>query len=342
MKIIAGKDIGSTLKELRPTHIAVAYLGADWREYLGNILPEEVIVSPTLGTNPYALAEIGEVLGWQNVHLLKSLHAKIYLGSTEAIIGSCNLTKNGLRGDLLHEVAVLLTEKEAIAELRDEYHSLKDAAQDEFPTAAEKQSAIHSLERLWNKACTEGVIVADKPKNKLTIADYTDGNDSFYVAWWGGDEIRYNDCALDEAFSDELPSGSEKPIENALPFLDSDHIEEHKWILCWQATTKGKFYGRSQPYWLYVHKIVRNGAVDEPYTQLAICRSDENILPAPFYLGDNKVKSALRTVLDSGRHKEFSRSGDDPWSIMPTLDKFREFIFDVKRLATTPSQDGKT
>ena len=67
------------LHEHPPTHIAVAYVGRDWDQLIDCSQLKEIIVSPTLGTNPRAVDELVEKFGWEHVHFLDELHAKIYL-----------------------------------------------------------------------------------------------------------------------------------------------------------------------------------------------------------------------------------------------------------------------
>ena len=80
MQLVSGASIKVGLREVMPTHVAAAYVGRDWRTYIDTQQLKEIVVSPTLGSNPYAIAEIAKDIGWENVHFLINLHAKIYLG----------------------------------------------------------------------------------------------------------------------------------------------------------------------------------------------------------------------------------------------------------------------
>lgn len=115
MKILLAYEIGSAIQRCNPLKIAVAYLGEDWRSFIPDVQHlEEVIVSPTLGTNPRAVMDLAQRIGWENVHFLDELHAKFYLGSSTAIVGSANLTHNGLSGDALIELCIEFSDERSM------------------------------------------------------------------------------------------------------------------------------------------------------------------------------------------------------------------------------------
>ena len=59
MKICSNAEqLKNALNEIKPTKIAVAYVGAGWKNYRLLEYLEEIIVSPTLGSNPFAIEEI--------------------------------------------------------------------------------------------------------------------------------------------------------------------------------------------------------------------------------------------------------------------------------------------
>ena len=49
MRLIHGTDIKSTIRDISPTSIAVAYVGIDWASYVSPDRIKEIILSPTLG-----------------------------------------------------------------------------------------------------------------------------------------------------------------------------------------------------------------------------------------------------------------------------------------------------
>lgn len=74
-------ELQSALDKIQPRRVAVAYLGAGWRDYLSLHSLDEILVSPTLGSNPWALAGLlaeAERCGRPRVYFLEALHAKLY------------------------------------------------------------------------------------------------------------------------------------------------------------------------------------------------------------------------------------------------------------------------
>jgi len=336
VKILSKGAIASALKELRPSHIAVAYLGRDWKTYLNGALPDEIIVSPTLGTHPYALAEIGEAMGWDNVYLLKELHAKIYLSITGAILGSPNLTANGLHGERLEEIAIRLDNPKLVGDLKNEFDRLRDLARLKFKTTKAKLDAVHDLERRHGQAVAHEFILEPKETKRRDVADYVAGNDSFYIAWWGTEDLQLNDNQVNKAFDDEFSIDEEKPIGECLTFLDEDKISPGKWILSWVTNDDG-FPDRRKPLkWMYIDKVVRNGAIhkENQYTQLVFSRTDRKAPPIPFHI-DARTKKAIFDVLEFEKYKMFVWDANVPWSIAPTIKEFRHFMEDVKSIAAS-------
>ncbi len=107
-------DISEALEKVAPERIAVAYVGIDWREFISAKNLKEIIISPTLGSNPIAISEIVKEIGWENVHFLNNLHSKIYISDYSVIIGSANLSKNAMGNNGLYESCVLTDDKQII------------------------------------------------------------------------------------------------------------------------------------------------------------------------------------------------------------------------------------
>ena len=103
------EQLRNALNKIKPTKIAVAYVGAGWENYILLEHLEEIIVSPTLGSNPFAIEEIMNKLGAEKVHFLDRLHSKLYLGKQSALLGSPNLSDNGFSDSGNLEAGVVFT-----------------------------------------------------------------------------------------------------------------------------------------------------------------------------------------------------------------------------------------
>ena len=117
MIIADPKKLKETLRTIQPVSVAVAYISKAWLTYLdARSLPKTLIVSPTLGSDPSAIDKAINMLGIGNIHFLDELHAKIYLGNQQALVGSCNLSHGGFRDN--EETAVLVTDRKQILALQ--------------------------------------------------------------------------------------------------------------------------------------------------------------------------------------------------------------------------------
>ena len=52
------KELRDAIAAVQPDRIAVAFIGINWQEYVDISSIKEIIVSPTLGSNPRAIENI--------------------------------------------------------------------------------------------------------------------------------------------------------------------------------------------------------------------------------------------------------------------------------------------
>ena len=318
MKLIHGASIKGALREVSPVSIAVAYVGIDWSSYIETTTLRDIVLSPTIGTNPRAIAQLADRLGWDNVHFLDNLHAKIYLGAQSAAVGSFNLTANGLSAEGLEEAGFVISDRGTLAELRTLLETYKAQASLAYPTIQDKVDRLAELRDLWDRAIKTGTVRNDS--NEREISEYTPvATDEVYVC-----------CVWGEAeYSDEVISPS--TIHDVVAFDENDEVKSDRWILCWHCDDKGNPDDSRQPYWLHIDEVVSNGAVHEQYTKLAIERTDRHPLHPPFELSENTVR-ALHTVLRSRQFPEFL-GGMETWSLNATLPRLGEFFAAVREEA---------
>ncbi|CUK01088.1 Uncharacterised protein [Achromobacter sp. 2789STDY5608615] len=312
MKFIHGSDIQCGLREISPSQIAVAYVGIDWKTY---ILPEklqDIVLSPTVGTNPAAIVELAEAIGWEHVHFLDNLHAKIYLGERSAAVGSFNLTANGLSAEGLQEAGFLVEDARALVELRARLDDYRRQAAMAYPTTSAKLARLAELRTLWDRAIKQGVIRNDARATALDAYRPVSA-DEIYVCWVLGDI----------AYTDQIVSPG--TVNNSLSFLESDMVRPDRWILCWTPSSNGHPDERYRPYWLHIDEVVEGGGAQEgPYTKVAVERTGRAELPPPFEITD-AARHALYAVLNSGEFPEFL-DHHKTWSVDPTLPRLPAFL----------------
>lgn len=326
MKILFDKQIKESLAGIHPTKIAVAYIGANWRDFL--VSPERieaVIVSPTLGTNPHAVSEMVRFIGWEKIHFLDELHAKLYIGEDRAVTGSSNLTRNGLIGGSLLELCVELKSVRSILKLNIIFEDLLNRARSQYPAQTDKEARLVELERQWNNAISNEVI---SPEN-VSDTSFSDFNlladDQFYVLWYQPGKPEFSEDA--------------KKIESVIcdwtTLREEDHVKLNKWVLMWRLTTKNAPDKRQKLYWLYIHEIIRNGVINEEhgYTTLAAQRIDKAIPEHPFEITKD-VEMAFKEALELKVLQKFlvQCEGDTSFSLEHSTQGLRPLITTMKKL----------
>lgn len=311
MKFVHGSDIQRGLREISPSQIAVAYVGIDWKTYIVPEKLKDIVLSPTVGTNPAAIVEIAEAIGWEHVHFLDNLHAKIYLGEHSAAVGSFNLTANGLSAEGLQEAGFLIDDARALLELRARLDDYRRQAAMAYPTTSAKLARLAELRALWDRAIKQCVIRNDAQATALDAYRPVSA-DEIYVCWVLGDI----------AYTDQIVSPG--TVNNSLSFLESDMVLPDRWILCWTPRSNGLPDERYRPYWLHIDEVIEGGAQEAPYTKVAVERTGRAELPPPFEITD-AARHALYAVLDSGEFPEFL-DHHETWSVNPTLPRLPAFL----------------
>lgn len=144
MKLIMDANKDAQIKNIKPRYIAVAYIGKDWRKYIDIDELQEIIVSPTIGSNPKAIESIIEHIGFENVHFLDRLHAKLYIGNNQYAFGSFNLSASAFEeGRGLIEFGCITDENHDGA--MSYFKHCKELAIQQYSDIASKQKALKEL-----------------------------------------------------------------------------------------------------------------------------------------------------------------------------------------------------
>jgi hypothetical protein len=269
--------------------VAVAYIGTDWNTYIpeANRL-EDIIVSPTLGSNPWAIVDLVKQIGWEKVCFLDNLHAKVYVGKGSAVIGSANLTRNGLSGEGLVELCAEVSDEKSLEKLTKAFNELKRLAQDQYPTKESKKTSLQDLEKKWNTAIANRLIRNDVISSRSFAHFELLGDDHFYVVWYQ---------PVDHEHSDDLKA-MQQLIDDEIHFTKKDKVESNKWVLVWRKTDAHTPHLTQLPYWLYIHQVFDEGIIKKtyPYRKCAIQRNDLKTPPQPFEL-TGEVRSAFKKAI---------------------------------------------
>ena len=323
--------IRTAIRAVKPSRIAVAYVGAQWRDYVAPKDIEEIIVSPTLGSNPYAIRDLMKALGGDKVHFLDALHAKIYLGAKEAVVGSCNLSQNGLGDKGREEAAVQVTDALTLRALEKAFSGYKAMAQAQYRTPKAKEKALEDLTKKWHVAVMRDLVRDDRQVPSLT--DYAIGENGhrIHVSYYYAGEPTYNITAIQTA----IPGMGNKVddyISDSLSCLEEDAIEEGYCILTWSAyrSTGLPRTQNDDMEWMYVHHVVSGGAKEGDETKLIIEAAPLKKPKEPFVL-DSATKKAVRDVLATRAFPALHPYRDDRWEIAPADKVVPAFLTDVKK-----------
>jgi|GEM_PF-2080049 len=313
MKLISGEQIKFALKDVAPNRVAVAFVGSDWKSYLPPKCLQEIVLSPTIGSNPYAIAEIASCVSWDNVHFLNSLHSKIYLGTNSAAVGSFNLTMNGLSGIGLDEAGFLVDDTLLRSELNELFEEYKRRAQTQYSDTNQKIERLAELHTLWNRGIRSNVIKCATRPSELEEFISISTSDFYITCYWGNEDLRFTEQVR-----------SPQSVLDALSFLPGDKIEPDRWILYWKSLESGEPDDSVDPAWLHIDEVIIGGADDAPYTKLAVELTDRSRLSPPFEL-TRPVARAFFSTLRAPRFSMFLPKSNTV-SITPTLPHVAEFI----------------
>jgi hypothetical protein len=294
MKFISTVQIEESLRSVRPTQIAVAYVGRDWKDYVDVSALREVIVSPTIGSNPYAIQQIVSHIGWEQVHFLPNLHTKLYIGESSAAFGSFNLSRNGIGAKGLEEFGAVIHDDLNL--MHEEFSRLRETARAQFPSTSSKQEALQNLRRLSQIIHRTGAVPLDV-EPLLSLENYSPLTDhDFFVVCF----LPYHPPINTKVVADHVPTLSvEDLLSNKIQyctFLEEDEINSADWILLWQASKKRKPDGRTRPTWLHVGEVIPKGVSEEPYSKLVIDYYGPERPKPPFTL-DDKTVNAIYSAL---------------------------------------------
>lgn len=282
--ILTNESIKQELAALRPKKIVVAYLGQDWREYITDVKQLElVIVSPKAGTNKDAVIELAKEIGWEKILLLENLHAKLYMGDSQAILGSANLSQNGIDEGCLVELCKSISSENDLADLNN-FVDAQEKACLELEYNKDSKSKLKKLEqydsernRRLDRELKEFDFSTDKP---------------FYLSWWESDN-GFSDEGVEELYNKGV-------IDHYIEIVYEENAKETfegSWILLWRLTQKNAVDKARKLEWLYVHEVYENADAGYDFPITLVQREDEDVPKKPPFKLDAPTQKALRTAL---------------------------------------------
>lgn len=298
---IKTRNLKEVLQNIHPKKIAVAFLGKNYEQFIDPNKIESIIISPTEGSNPEAILELAKDIGWDKIFFLSKLHAKIYIGKKETLIGSANLSRNGLSDDKdsLQEACVKMPTTEEISSV---YEELLNEAKKEFKDEPAKKMVLAELFKIWGRRIAAGLQKQDS--NNVPIFKNYDSltNRDFFLEWFSEEtskpDLKKGVSLNCDAFKDWL----------YLP--KKSKIKVNDWVLYWKRNDNGKFRKNGKLEWMYVHHIFNGVLSYGKYNNLAVEYINTNRPHVPFRL-DKKFKKAFAKVINQEKYKYFRQDDKD-------------------------------
>ena len=329
MKILYdSKQIKASLKKVCPAKIAVAYIGKDFKKYIDPQAVESIIISPTLGSNPMAIGELQEIIGWKKILFKDDLHAKFYIGKDYAIIGSANLTNNALGAKGLVEVCIEFDRKRessAFDELTKIFERLADEVKNK--TVEEKKSMLQRLHLKWRSLIPT---IGNNGEPQLFDSYSIEKNGIFYLVWYEGNREKTNAEAYEKVYGEEWESYTENEIDVATD--DIQIISPNNWVLIWKKRiTEGEYaHKQTGPEWIYIHRIIKNASGDTNYPHALVQESGVATPPVPFEIDEN-FRDSFRKVINRNEFRLYRTQGENIWHTKNTLNLFESFVEELRK-----------
>lgn len=307
--------------------------------------PKIICNLETGGTNPY---EIETLMGnashsYGEVRQSKNLHAKVFLAADRAVVGSANVSTNGLGIEGASaakwiEAGVLINDpvqlKRISAWLETEWEKSEEI---------EASHLVKARDRWFRRQMASGPIL-DNPSPKIGLAEFPvppldsaiAGVDFPLLNWWRDVEYDWSSDArstVAKLISTDDRTKIEARLENTfgIDLRDSDALSPGKWVLVWEASGDRNLPSRMKPYWFYTGPILRRAMIyaGDPGRYPAILGADYKGRVAPPFTLDSPTIKAFRTVIV---HPKFSSLLEDdfPFFTPQRLSLMRDFLVDWK------------
>jgi hypothetical protein len=339
-------QLRNALKKIKPSKIAVAFVGDGWKRYVSPTNLKEIVLSPTLGSNPKAIEEIMDLIEPSNVYFLDNLHSKIYLGTESALIGSSNLSDNGFADSQHLEAGVVLSDSTSLEKLRSVFDAYKTSATSLYPTTERKKEKLRELVILWQSSIWHGLNPERGSGKSPVIAEYRSELDRIHIAWYRPVEVDYNEEKIGAVVPDANGLDPDDYFSETLFFLEEDSVEQGDWILCWYPRDDGYPRSNGNVRWIHVHHVVPNGVNHDTYSKL-IGQAKNLFCPPPPFTLDSHTKSLIRDALTSDEFPQLLALDialDDEASQLAPADavvpRFLEYLRKAQQSAPVDSGDS--
>jgi hypothetical protein len=309
---------------------AVAFWGRGASNLFDKIVQEARIICnlETGATNPNEIIKIMRP-GFE-IRQCDSLHAKVYIGETKAVIASANASANGLglEGNEIHtwiEAGVLLDNIREVQSWFERLWDNKDLVHEITAHDLQRAKDKWLIRQAWRPSL-QNFAQFDPTQYRLPlIVPYEHLGYEFYE-----DNIRREEGLL---AGQTIPDSLKERIADSLLEPDDDKdiaIIGKRWILKWQRTLKGLPDRRTRILWIYTGAKTLHGVWHYPEDSAArdVLLIAEETPPQPFSLRNDKFTKIFADLIGENEY-QLLRSDRPPWEKLDKLS--RKFWIDLHR-----------
>lgn len=306
-------DIAERIRALRPTHIATAYIGLDWQRYVDAAALESVVLSPTVGSNPRAIRQLIEAIGFDRVHFLDHLHAKFYWSPKAAVLGSSNLSNNGLQGSNgLVEAGVAIDpvrEAQVHADLKLMHVRIEAEARKHYKSEDVKWAQVKRLEEQleWLSRANGKALLRPTEKHvastPLSVFTYDPEQQRIRIIGWS-EVLKQNRQKVKQGLVGLPLERIAYALEHYVGVRNHDPLNVGDWILFWETTDdelEPKPRGTIE--WMRIDAVLDSTSNSKTWRKVGYEVYAREPHQVPFVL-DSAAKKAFRKLMRSRKFGE--------------------------------------
>ena len=272
------------------------------------------------GTNPDTLRALGAPEN-QNIRFSNGLHAKVFMSSNGAIVGSANASNNGI--GFMGSNAQLLEAGTYFGPVSDACSTVSDWFADlaNYGSKQVDMEALNTARLAWNRRRNAGG--RHNVQQRPSFLSYDPEVDKPVLVCWyvgGGNQAMDDPRIADEGrsymyFSDER-----------------EEILDH-WVCAFRVSDDGRqMHPNGQPSFFFVTDFLKNSLPNEEYDpNLAFQHVDADVPDFPFALNRVNFNNAFRSVIDRNEYRRLrDEDSADPWLVRNHIDPMHRFWRDVQ------------
>lgn len=323
--------IKSLLSQESHLRIAVAFVGDGASQWINPQAKDvKIICSLAMnGTNPSEVQNLIGRFGAKNVKQIDNLHAKLYIGSEYAIVGSANMSANGLgtQPTGLREAGYKFNLDQPSGQRSLDWfddvlwEGAREISDQDLKDAAEK----------WRRR--DRVRNGESPSDLRNICNYNFDSDDFpLINWFSGEAWSVSDEVLEgksvdqrEKIEDDI--GCSVDIECS---EDIKYLGKNRQIYCFKRIKSGLAAKKINDAWAAVSSgiNIENAyyADEEPHKKIDVMLCDE--LPgAIFGLDQQSIYEKFRDLINTDKYhqlRNYANKDEQCW-FHPRIELMRQF-----------------